>query len=197
MFNRKSSYDTDYESQSSELTPDYASTLNLDSKKARKYADLSVEFAEHQQELRRLRERMNNLQNASRGGGIPWNLLILLGGAYLLYRSNDTVRTQVKGVVSRVMPGNEDTQTPSTTSMGTTSMGGTSGTSDTSTMGSSADMSNTSAMSGTSGIGSTPGMASSTGTGSTSNPTGAGSAPIKAKPNTTTGSTNNSSEKQH
>lgn len=121
MFNRTTNTVTDLEAQAAALTgpatdfarhaADQAADLAFDAKKARKYSALSAEFAEHQREIQKLAGRIEHLQKTSRGGGFPWTLLLLLGGAYALYRSNETVRTQVNGLLSRVMPSQQDEQT--------------------------------------------------------------------------------------
>lgn len=129
MFNRTASTPINLEAQAALLTgpttdfaaqaAEQAAGLASDAKKARKYTALSAQFAEHQRELQKLSTRFDRLQKTSPGRGFPWSLLLLVGGAYALYRSNETVRTQVKGVLSKVMPNQKDGQGQETQNQGT------------------------------------------------------------------------------
>lgn len=61
---------------------------------------------EQQKELKEVRHELKKLRKQRKsGGGFPWTLLLLAGGAYALYRSNPGVRDQIDGLLGRVDPG--------------------------------------------------------------------------------------------
>lgn len=70
-------------------------------------AATAAALAQQQKDLHRLEAQMERLSQRRSGGGFPWGLLLLGGGAYALYRSNPTVREQVQGLLKRVNPGPE------------------------------------------------------------------------------------------
>ncbi|MVN85224.1 hypothetical protein GO986_00370 [Deinococcus sp. HMF7620] len=46
-------------------------------------------------------------QSRHRGGGFPWGLVLLAGGAYAAYRLSPAVREQIDGLLGRLDPGAE------------------------------------------------------------------------------------------
>ncbi|OLV19371.1 hypothetical protein [Deinococcus marmoris] len=63
-------------------------------------------LAEQQNELRDIRQDLKKLRKQRKsGGGFPWTLVLLAGGAYALYRSNAGIRDQIDGLLGRVDPG--------------------------------------------------------------------------------------------
>lgn len=74
---------------------------------AKGQAATTAALAGQQKDLHRLEAQVERLSQRRSGGGFPWGLLLLAGGAYALYRSNPTVREQVEGLMKRVNPGPE------------------------------------------------------------------------------------------
>jgi hypothetical protein len=74
---------------------------------AKGQAATAATLAAQQKDLHRLEAQVERLGQRRSGGGFPWGLLLLAGGAYALYRSNPTVREQVQGLMKRVNPGPE------------------------------------------------------------------------------------------
>lgn len=74
---------------------------------AKGQAATAATLAQQQKDLHRLEAQVERLSQRRSGGGFPWGLLLLAGGAYALYRSNPTVREQVQGLLKRVNPGPE------------------------------------------------------------------------------------------
>lgn len=72
---------------------------------AREQATTTALLARQHKELQQLRRDVEALRKQNRGGGFPWGLVLLAGGAYALYRSNSSVRDQVQGLFQRLDPG--------------------------------------------------------------------------------------------
>lgn len=62
-------------------------------------------LAEQQSELKEIRQDLQKLRKERNSGGFPWGLVLLVGGAYALYRSNSGIRDQIDGLLGRVDPG--------------------------------------------------------------------------------------------
>ncbi|CAM3749002.1 hypothetical protein, partial [Deinococcus frigens] len=67
---------------------------------------MSALLADQQKDLKDIRQELQKVRKQrSSGGGFPWMLVLLAGGAYALYRSNPGVRDQIDGLLVRVDPG--------------------------------------------------------------------------------------------
>lgn len=62
-------------------------------------------LADQQKELKEIRQELQRVGKQRGGGGFPWTLLLLAGGAYALYRTNPGVRDQIDGLLGKVDPG--------------------------------------------------------------------------------------------
>ena len=58
---------------------------------------------EHRLDL--LEARVKDLASRRQGGGFPWLLVLIVGGAYALYRMNPSVQDQVKNLLGQADPG--------------------------------------------------------------------------------------------
>lgn len=70
----------------------------------REQAATTALLTRQQKELQQLRREVAAL-GKQRGGGFPWGLVLLAGGAYALYRYSPSVRDQVQGLLNRLDPG--------------------------------------------------------------------------------------------
>lgn len=78
---------------------------------AQEQAAITATLDGHQKALRRLGARVERLEKR-RGGGVPWGLLLLAGGAYgasVLYRRNPRLQAQVQDLLRRIRPEPEPT----------------------------------------------------------------------------------------
>ncbi|CAM3731248.1 YtxH domain-containing protein [Deinococcus saxicola] len=67
---------------------------------------MSVLLADQQKDLKDIRQELQKVRKQrSSGGGFPWTLVLLVGGAYALYRSNAGIRDQIDGLLGKVDPG--------------------------------------------------------------------------------------------
>jgi len=72
----------------------------------REQAKMAAMLMEQQKELKEVSLELKKLRKQRKsGGGFPWTLLLLAGGAYALYRSNAGVRDQIDGLLGKVDPG--------------------------------------------------------------------------------------------
>lgn len=62
-------------------------------------------LTEQQGELKALRQDVARLSRARSGGGFPWGLLLLAGGAYALYRFSPEVHHRVNSLLGQADPG--------------------------------------------------------------------------------------------
>ncbi|WP_200939647.1 YtxH domain-containing protein [Deinococcus sp. Leaf326] len=70
-------------------------------------ASLAATIARQQKDLHRLEAQVERLRHERSGGGFPWGLILLAGGAYALYRSSPGFRDRVQDVVKGFIPGIE------------------------------------------------------------------------------------------
>ncbi|MBZ9750662.1 hypothetical protein K7W42_07280 [Deinococcus sp. HMF7604] len=68
-------------------------------------AALGVLLHKQSQEISALRQDVQHARH--RGGGFPWGLVLLAGGAYAAYRLSPAVQDQVKSLLGRLDPGAE------------------------------------------------------------------------------------------
>lgn len=72
----------------------------------REQARTAATLLSQEKELKEIRQELKKLRKArSSGGGFPWTLALLVGGAYALYRTNSGIRDQIDGLLGRVDPG--------------------------------------------------------------------------------------------
>ena len=68
-------------------------------------AHLAATVARQQKDIYRLEAQVERLRHERSGGGFPWGLVLVAGGAYALYRANPAFREQVERLVKQVLPG--------------------------------------------------------------------------------------------
>jgi len=68
-------------------------------------AKVTKHLARQEHRLDLLETRVKDLASRRQGGGFPWLLLLIVGGAYALYRTNPSVQDQVKNLLGQADPG--------------------------------------------------------------------------------------------
>jgi len=68
-------------------------------------AKVTKHLARQEHRLDLLEARVKDLASRRQGGGFPWVLLLIVGGAYALYRTNPSVQDQVNNLLGQADPG--------------------------------------------------------------------------------------------